>query len=500
MSGTLQRYAFVIVCTIILIIGVVIYGRRLTANPPGFFIDESSVAYNAFTISESGCDEYGVRWPLYFRAFGDYKNPVYLYVLALIFRFTGPSILVARALSAALGILGAITIGLIGYRLTRQRWSALVLMLMSLATPWLFVLSRTVVEVALYPLVVALFLLALVRVADKARWAWIDAAWIAVTLALLTYTYSIGRLLAPLLALGLILFVKKSGVFSLARVWLLYAASLVPLLIFRWRHPGALEGRFNLISYLTPGLGFDSTVKLFIWHYLNNINPWRMLATGDPATYQIDSTFGTAPVLLVTFILAVVSVGFLIKQNRLSVWWVFVIYGLLVSPVPASLTREYFHILRLSPLPVFLIMLTAPAFQSLAQERTRLKWALIALVVMVMCAQGVYFQIINDRRGREQFRMNMFDADYPSTILPTALAASESTPIYIKDTPAIPGYIQAKWYARLEHLPPDKLVVLSPNGTAPEGTVVISTETTCDGCEVLFERSPYRVYRVSRKH
>ncbi len=497
MSGTLQRYAFVIVFTAILISGVLIYGRHLTTNPPGFFIDESSVAYNAFTISESGCDEYGARWPLYFRAFGDYKNPVFIYLLALIFRFTGPNILVARMLSAAFGLVGAMAIGLIGYRLTKQRWLAAALMLMTLATPWLFVLSRTVVEVALYPLTVALFLLAVARVNAKPRWSWMDAAWMALTLALLTYTYSIGRLLAPMLALGLVLFVRKSGMFSVGRAWLLYAASLLPLLIFRWQHPGALEGRFNLITWLTPDLGFAATAKTFVQHYLSNINPWRMLATGDPANYQIDSTHGTAPVLLVTFMLAVMSVCLLIRQRRFSAWWLLVIYGLFVSAVPASLTREYFHILRLSPVPVFLIVLTIPAVEWLMQRQTRVKQAMLAFAIVLTCGQAIYFQVINDRRGREPFRMNMFDADYPTRILSTARSASQSDPIYIKDTPAIPGYIQARWYATLEHLPLDKLVVLPPDGTAPDGAIVISTEAICGPCEVLFERSPYRVYRVT---
>src|ERR1041385_1543530 len=493
MSGTLQRYAFVVVFTILLITLVFVYGRRLTKNPPGFFIDESSVAYNALTISENGCDEYGARWPLYFRAFGDYKNPVYVYLLAFIFRSTGPGMLVARVFSAICGVLGALAIGLIGYRLTRQQWLAGVLLLMALATPWRFVLSRTVVEVALYPLAVALFLLAVARVAAKTRWTWIDATWVALTLALLTYTYSIGRLLAPLLAVGLILFAKKSGFFSVARAWLLYALTLAPLLIFRWRHPGALEGRFNLITYLTPGLGFGDTVKMFVQHYIGNLNPWRMLATGDPATFQIDSTFGTAPVLLITFILAVTSVWLLIRQRRFSVWWVFVIYGLMVSVVPASLTREYFHILRLSPIPVFLIVLTIPACEWLAQLKARNRRMLIAFALILSCAQAGYFQVVNDRRGRENVRLNMFDADYPTKLLPTALAASESTPIYIKDTPAIPGYIQARWYGRLKELPPDKIIVLPPGVDAPESAIVISTEPTCDACEVLYERSPYRV-------
>jgi hypothetical protein len=494
---TLQLYAFVVILTLIFITGVIIYGRHLTTNPPGFFIDESSVAYNAFTISESGRDEYGQSWPLYFRAFGDYKNPVYIYSLALIFRITGPSILVARLFGAVLGIMTALLIGLIGYRLSGQRWIALLLTGMAFGTPWLFVLSRSVVEVAMYPLAVALFLLSVARVAKKDRWRSLDALWIALTLALLTYTYSIGRLLAPLLAAGLIIFVKRVGILAVARAWLIYAASLVPLLIFRWRHPGALEARFTLLTYLTPQLGFGASVRTFVAHYLGNINPWRMVATGDSAAYQIASTYGAAPVLLITFLLAVVSVCVLLQQKRFNAWWVFVIYGLLASIVPASLTQDNFHILRLSAVPVFLIALTIPALKYLTYKPGTTKQALIALAVVLMCGQAVYFQFVNERSGRELFRQNMFDADYERTILPTALAASKGNPIYIQDALAIPGYIQARWYATLERLPLDRFVFVPPDARVPENAIVISTEAACDDCEVLFERSPYRVYHVS---
>src|ERR1700749_196661 len=84
-------------------VGVASYAAGAPENPPGFFIDESSVAYNAQLIAETRRDERGESWPLYFRAFGDYKNPVYVYLLAAVFGGTGPSGLAARLLSARLG-------------------------------------------------------------------------------------------------------------------------------------------------------------------------------------------------------------------------------------------------------------------------------------------------------------------------------------------------------------------------------------------------------------
>ena len=49
---------------------VVVYFYDVPKNPVGFFVDEASIAYNAHTIAQTGADEHGYRFPLYFRAFG----------------------------------------------------------------------------------------------------------------------------------------------------------------------------------------------------------------------------------------------------------------------------------------------------------------------------------------------------------------------------------------------------------------------------------------------
>src|SRR5262245_3071212 len=118
---SIRRNLFVILFLVILVGGVFLYTRALTTNPSGFYIDESSIAYNAHLISQTGHDEHGESWPLYFRAFGDYKNPVYVYFLAAIFSVTGPSILVARLLSAIAGFAAALLIGLLAWRITKRQ-------------------------------------------------------------------------------------------------------------------------------------------------------------------------------------------------------------------------------------------------------------------------------------------------------------------------------------------------------------------------------------------
>jgi len=92
-----------------IILAFAFYAYDVPANPPGFYTDESSIAYNAHTLGTTGRDESGEPFPLFFRAFGEYKNPTYIYLLAALFRLTGPSVLVARLLSAALACARSIT-------------------------------------------------------------------------------------------------------------------------------------------------------------------------------------------------------------------------------------------------------------------------------------------------------------------------------------------------------------------------------------------------------
>ena len=45
--------------------------------------DEVSSTYNAYSIAETGKDEFGNSFPLLFRAFEDYKTPANIYLTAI---------------------------------------------------------------------------------------------------------------------------------------------------------------------------------------------------------------------------------------------------------------------------------------------------------------------------------------------------------------------------------------------------------------------------------
>ena len=89
-NGSLLLCSIIILC---------VHAWNLQNVPRGLFWDETAIGYNALLVSQTGYDERGYFLPLYFESFGDYKAPVYTYVVAVLFRAFGPSTSILRATS-----------------------------------------------------------------------------------------------------------------------------------------------------------------------------------------------------------------------------------------------------------------------------------------------------------------------------------------------------------------------------------------------------------------
>src|SRR5258706_16250462 len=53
------------------------YIDKVSTNPPGFYIDESAIAYNAYCIAHTGAGEFRNRFPLFFPVYtgGAFQQP-----------------------------------------------------------------------------------------------------------------------------------------------------------------------------------------------------------------------------------------------------------------------------------------------------------------------------------------------------------------------------------------------------------------------------------------
>jgi 4-amino-4-deoxy-L-arabinose transferase-like glycosyltransferase len=475
-----------------------LYFYEVPKNPVGFFVDEASIAYNAHTMAQHGRDEYGEAWPLYFRAFGEYKSPVYIYILSLVFRVTGPSNLVARLVSAVAGLFAAALFGLLAARLTSQLTNRLkgrrivgfIVFLAAALTPWLFEISRLVFEVALLPALLALFLLVLQRAAKSEQWARASCASLGGLLGLTVYTYSVGRLLAPLFAFGLAFFFTRRRWRSVVLTWIVFGLTLLPLAVFTLRHPGALSERFKFVTYVKPNDTRSQIALRFVQNYAADFSPRSWFIKGDPEPRHHLPGMGSLLVGVVA--LAALGLFLVLRRHRREAWWRFVVYGLLVSPIPAALTLDHFHTLRLIALPCFLLVLTVPAIQFLMEQdapRRRVRHAALTTFVLLILLQGAIFQW---RFHSALPREDAFDSYYQE-LLAKALARPER-PVYLfEKTPA--AYVYAYWYATLWGMSVDNFHRLPPGESPPPGAIVIGHELPCQDCDVIIQRGQFQVYR-----
>ena len=229
--------------TVGIVVLFAIYTIGIRSNPPGFYLDESALCYNAYLLATTGAGEFGPKWPLFFQVytggFTQYSNPTQIYLLASVFWLFGPGILIARLLAAVSMFSSGLLLGRLGARLSGRRVIGIIAGALALITPWFFEVGRLALETFFYPMTIMLFLWAVYRAHRKEDWSWINVVAIALSLMLVTYSYTIGRVLGPLLAFGLISFaVNRKRILAVVATWAAFGVTLIPLYLFNKIIPG----------------------------------------------------------------------------------------------------------------------------------------------------------------------------------------------------------------------------------------------------------------------
>ena len=262
-------------------VGCLCHFLYLDVLPMGFYVDEASIGYNAHLIAETGTDEHGVRWPLFFEAFGEYKNPIYIYLLAGLYRILGYSEWTTRALSAFCWLGGSFCLYELAKRLFTDPFTRVYVAICLSFTPWLFSLTRVSFEfVALYPLI-ALHLLALRRGFDENSPKWALIAGIAIGSSL--YAYTAFRVLSPLFVLAALCCYREPA-FRKSQVLFLVGAATCAILfaIYAFWHFDNLMERFREVTYINnPSLRFGDKVELFLQHYFSYFDVSFLATAGD---------------------------------------------------------------------------------------------------------------------------------------------------------------------------------------------------------------------------
>lgn len=395
------------------------------------------------------------------------------------FKVVPQSNLAARRLSACLGLAAVVVLAWLAWLITRNTAVAVITMLTAAATPNVFEISRLVFEVAAYPLALALFLVAAYVAFRRERWSLGLVLALTLTLVALTYAYSIGRLHAPLL---LVLFAALTATrarrLPLAALLSSYVVlAILPVIVFNARHEGALTERFRRLSYLTPLREHPGELLAALGeHTVKNLDPLH----GDPnERHHVKDSGGS--ILLMTFVLGVI--GAVLAMRSRDRWWWFVAGGTLLSIIPATLTNDIHHALRLVPYPIFLIVLSISALEWLLRARP----AIAALLLALGATQALWFFVVFERDGAK--RTNEFDAGFRRVF---ADAVAQHAPLYVSHS----VFMQAYWYGAQQSVDRSAYQLTWEPPSAPGGSIVVGNESPCDGCEVIRREGAFTAWRA----
>ena len=463
-----------------------------SSNPPGYHRDEAALSLNAYTLSTSLRDEDGARLPLFFRSFDDYKSPVYPYLLAGVFRVTGPSQTVARGLSAVLVLAAVLLLGVLARRLSGNWLVATVVVVLAGFTPWLFELGRMAIEATTQPLFVVLLLLVLERVTRLERYdVWPGFA-AGVLLGLVTYSYTGSRLLGPLLAAALVALAGHGRWRFLLAAWATFAATLVPLGVYALRHPGNLTARYQATTIAREGRSATDVGLEALGNWFKDVDPWHWATAGDPAPYIHNGGYGALFGAVV--LLALVGVVLVLVRERHNPFWRYVLLATLLVPVPAALTVDRYNAIRLATLPVFALVLAVPAVAALVAAM-RTSWAArVAAGILAVVVAVQFVQFLDSYRTRGPARIVLFDAGVKQ-LLEGPLASGE--PIYL-DFDDRGAQAEARWRAAVAGVPQNRIVILPDGGIPPPGSLVFLRFQDCDfQCKQVANWEDYRLMRAT---
>jgi hypothetical protein len=329
---------------------------KLNLIPAGLTNDEVSEGYSAFSILKTGADRYGMTFPLLFKSFGTYLMPLYTYLTAAVFYVLGVNIVGVRLVSVVSGLAILLLTFLVfknNDEIKSFPFSVVVVFVLSFA-PWLIFFSRSSTEVTLS---LAIFLSSfyfLIRALNKPSSFIIGCLF----LGLSSWAYYSERLIV-FIFLPIFIFIFRRIFFKYKKVLFIgiavFSLTQVPNLLFIKN--GATTRRLDQVSYLSHdyfmsngdnlrSLPFGQYIyisKEFMSHYIAYFSPRNLFF--DPDDQMVRSMPDLSVFynwMVIPFILGIAA---LIKNKKSNLNKAVLIL-VLISAIPAALTREPFYTIR----------------------------------------------------------------------------------------------------------------------------------------------------------
>lgn len=388
---------------IILILASILRLTKIDSVPISPDWDEVSLGYNAYSILQTGKDEYGKFLPVVLRSYDDYKPALYSYLAIPAISLLGLNVQAVRIPSAFFGVLAVLGTFLLVRELFKRNDLALLSSFLLAISPWHIQFSRVAFESSIgltFNIFAALFFL---KGLKRPVLLIVSAALMALNL----YVYQSEKVFTPLLLLILIVvfrkeFLKIPKKFIVSAIFVGLLISL-PMVFYLFTNKNSLERArgVSIFSGEYPigeakktlddeknndklGFIFDNRRvfygKQIISGYLSHFDFNWLFIRGDIARHHAPD-MGLLYIFELPFLL--IGIYLLFKgdykkgRNLIFLWF-------LIAPIPASITSGVPHAIRtLNFLPTFQIFTALGLIYVFSKLKTyRYYWLPFSAVIL----------------------------------------------------------------------------------------------------------------------
>lgn len=343
----------------------------LSNVPPSASLDEASIGFNAYSILETGRDEYDTKFPILLRAYDDWRPALYIYLVIPFINFFGSNVLSVRLPSVILSILTIIaTYFLIKEIFLNEKKKIFIAHLSAFLlaiSPWHIYISRLGHEVNAglsFSIFAILFFIKAMNNLNKRFYLFISVVFFSLSL----YTYQSEKVFVPLIILALgfvyrdsLLKIKKELLISLILAILLIipviTSTLTPQGLIRFRGTSAFsenslyrESAEKVLRYKSEGNIFEQIInnrrlvplKIFTANYFSHFNPKFIFFNSGNESFKAPN-FGLMYIWEFPFL--VFGAIFILKKSDIKVK-LLLSFWLLIAFVAPSLTTGAPHAMR----------------------------------------------------------------------------------------------------------------------------------------------------------
>lgn len=400
---------------LVLIIALALRVFSLDKFPAGFNADEAAIGYNAYSILQTGRDEYGEVLPLSFKSFGDYKPGLYFYFVLPFVAAIGLNEWAVRLPSAILGTGTVLLIYFLSKEIFKDRKISFFAAVFLAINPWAIHFSRGGWETNAATFFITLGVLLLIRSFNTKIYLF----WSLVSFLVSMYLYQSPRLVVPVFLILTFIFFRKQILQTLKKNLKNSILSLIILvflsipLVLQFVSGGG-SSRFNGLSFLSdpgpanrvnelrgehqnPG-SIDSKIfhnKItaylpnFLSHYFDHFSADYLFIDGDPLIRNNVPEVGQF--YLVQAIFLIFGVIFLIKYDQrlkyLLLLWI------LAAPVASAMTYQTPHAVRSLNLVIPITLIMSFGFVGLLRliNKRKIKLTLGILLLIVLSFEFVRY-------------------------------------------------------------------------------------------------------------